>query len=151
MTIKKLAEELKVSPQAVYQRLKNNKVDVRKLVDYKTRELTADGEYAIRKLFSKEDGEQKPTKQSIIEEFTKQIESLKDELAAKDEKLKAVETERDKLAVDKENITKALFQAQELHQKALDKFLPAAGQTAATEQPRKLTWKERFTGRTGSK
>ena len=61
MTIKQMAEELKISPQAIYQRLKKSKVDVRKLVDYQTRELTADGEYTIRKLFSHDASEQKQT------------------------------------------------------------------------------------------
>lgn len=146
MTIKKLAEELKVSPQAIYQRLKANNVDVRKLTDSKTRELTADGEYSIRKLFSREDGEQKPTKQSIIEEYVKQIETLKADNAVLTEKLKASEEKASQLQVDKDNLTKALIQAQDLHRTALERMLPAAGQTspAASE---KLTWKERLTGR----
>lgn len=146
MTIKKLAEELKVSPQAIYQRLKANNVDVRKLTDSKTRELTADGEYSIRKLFSREDGEQKPTKQSIIEEYVKQIETLKAENAVLNEKLKAAEEKASQLQIDKDNLTKALIQAQDLHQKALERMLPAAGQTVQTASE-KLTWKERLTGR----
>ena len=71
MTIKKLSEELGVSPQAIYQKLKKSKVDVRKLVDYQTRELSADGEYTIRKLFSHDASEPKQTKQSIIDEYVK--------------------------------------------------------------------------------
>ena len=145
MTIKQLAEELKVSPQAIYQRLKKSKVDVRKLTDAETRELSADGEYAIRKLFSHDASEQKLTKQSIIEEYVKQIDSLKLENASLTEKLKAAEDRASQLQVDKDNLTKALIQAQDLHQKALERMLPAAGQTVQASE--KLTWKERLTGR----
>ena len=144
MTIKKLSEELGVSPQAIYQKLKKSKVDVRKLVDYQTRELSADGEYTIRKLFSHDASEPKQTKQSIIDEYVKQVEGLNLELATVKEQLKAAEEKCSQLAVDKDNLTKALLQAQDLHQKALERMLPAAGETVKRE---KLTWKERFTGK----
>ena len=144
MTIKKLAEELGVSPQAIYQRLKKSKVDVRKLTDAETRELSADGEYTIRKLFSHDGSEEKQTKQSIIEEYVKQVEALNLELASVKEQLKAEQEKSSKLQVDKDNLTKALLQAQELHQKALERMLPAAGETVKRDR---LTWKERFTGK----
>ena len=54
MTIKQKAEELGVSPQAVYQRLKRNNVDVSSLTDKETKELTGEGEIIISKLFSSE-------------------------------------------------------------------------------------------------
>lgn len=144
MTVKQIAEELKVSPQAVYQRLKKSGVDVRKLVDSQTKELTTDGEYSIRKLFT-DASEPKQTKQSIIEEYVKQLDALKLENASLTEKLKAAEEKASQLQVDKDNLTKALLQAQDLHQRALERMLPAAGQTV--QAPEKLTWKERLTGR----
>ena len=61
------------------------------------------------------------------------------------EKLKAAEDRASQLQVDKDNLTKALIQAQDLHQKALERMLPAAGQTVQASE--KLTWKERLTGR----
>lgn len=145
MTIKQMAEELKISPQAIYQRLKKSKVDVRKLVDYQTRELTADGEYTIRKLFSHDASEQKQTKQSIMEGFEKKVDDLNQELTAVKEQLKAAEDKISQLQIDKDNLTKALLQAQDLHQKALERMLPAAGGTVSGSD--RLTWKERLTGR----
>ena len=145
MTIKQMAEELKISPQSIYHRLKKSKVDVRKLVDYQTRELTADGEYTIRKLFSHDTSEPKQTKQSIMDEYAKKVEGLNLELTSVKEQLKAAEEKISQLQIDKDNLTKALLQAQELHQKALDTMLPAAGKTVSGSD--RLTWKERLTGR----
>ena len=145
MTIKKLSEELGVSPQAIYQKLKKSKVDVRKLVDYQTRELTNDGEYTIRKLFSHDASEPKQTKQSIMEEYEKKVEGLNLELTSVKEQLKAAEDKISQLQIDKDNLTKALLQAQDLHQKALERMLPAAGETVSGSD--RLTWKERLTGR----
>jgi predicted DNA-binding protein YlxM (UPF0122 family) len=51
MTIKQMADKLGVSPQAIYQKLKKNGVEVYKLTDKKTKELTAEAEVIINKLF----------------------------------------------------------------------------------------------------
>ena len=143
MTIKDLAEELKISPQAVYQRLKRNNVDVKKLTDIKTKELTADGEYAIRQLFSQDAVDFKPTKQALVEEYSKQVETLNIDKAKLEERVKALEAEVSSLQTDKDNLTKALLQAQELHQKTVERLLPAG----KDPDPVKLSWRERLTGR----
>ena len=143
MTIKQMAVKLGVSPQAIYQKLKKNGVEVYKLTDKKTKELTAEAEVIIDKLFSGDPAEIKPNKQSVIDGLQEQVQSLRTENAVLVERVKALEAENSTLKADKESITKALETAQALHQQTLA-FLPAAGQTV---QGDKLTWKERLTGR----
>ena len=143
MTIKQMAEKLEVSPQAVYQRLKKNHIAVNTITDSKTKELTADGELVLEKLFQLEEPI-KPTKQDMVEELKKQLIAVREENAGLIEKLKALESEVDQLKIDKENLTKALDKAQDLHQQTINRLLPAAGQTVQTDR---LTWRERITGR----
>lgn len=144
MTIKQKAESLGVSPQAVYQRLKKNGITVYKLTDQKTKELTADGELVIDKLFSQPAEEIKPTKQAVVESLEQQLTTLRAELAALNERAVNQEEEIRQLKEDKENLTKALDKAQDLHQQTLNRLLPAAGQTVQNDR---LTWRERITGR----
>lgn len=146
MTIKQMANKLEVSPQAIYQKLKKNGVEVYKLTDKKTKELTAEAEVIITKLFSEDPGEIKPSKQKVLEGLQEQIQQLRTENAVLVEKVKFLEDKVSTLSTDKENLTKALETAQTLHQKTLA-FLPAAGETS----PERLTWKERFTGRRAAK
>ena len=145
MTVKQMAEKLGVSPQAIYQRLKKNGVTVGKLIDQKNKELTPDGELVIEKLFSQPDEAFKPTKQGVIEELNKQLSTVREENATLVERLKALEAEVEQLKADKDNLTKALDKAQDLHQQTLTRLLPAAGQTV--QQNTRLTWRERLTGR----
>lgn len=144
MTIRQKAEELGVSPQAVYQRLKKNGITVYKLTDPKTKELTADGELVISKLFSQPDDEIKPTKQAVVDELNQQISKLREDNAGLIEKVAAQAEEIRQLKEDKESLTKALDKAQDLHQQTLNRLLPAAGQTVQNDR---LTWRERITGR----
>ena len=144
MTIRQKAEELGVSPQAVYQRLKKNGITVYKLTDPKTKELTADGELVISKLFSQPDDEIKPTKQAMVDELNQQISKLREDNAGLIEKVAALAEENRQLKEDKESLTKALDKAQDLHQQTLNRLLPAAGQTSSGDR---LTWRERLTGR----
>ena len=143
MTIKQMAEELKVSPQAIYQRLKKHHIDVQKLIDGKTKELTADGEYSIRKLFTKAEGEFKPTKQGMVEEFTKQLDDLRKENAELKDQLKRAEDRIKELERDRDVYSSALEKAQSLQEQMLNRFLPGPGQTS----PDRLSWRERITGK----
>lgn len=147
MTIKELAKELGVSPQAVYQRLKKKDVDVRKLVDFDTRELTTDGEYAIRKMFDRPGDDNKPTKQTMIEEYNKQIEELRSLNQDLQDKLRDCEARIRSLEKDKEFYQSTCEKAQSLQEQMLNRLLPGK----AEQLPEKLTWKERFTGRVNRK
>jgi predicted nuclease with TOPRIM domain len=147
MTIKQMADKLGVTPQAIYQKLKKNGVEVYKLTDKKTKELTAEAEVIISKLFAEDQSEIKPSKQKVVESLQEQIQQLRTDNAVLVERVKSLEAEVSTLSTDKDLLTKALEKAQDLHQKTLDRFLPAAGETSPAA-PRKLTWKERFTGKT---
>ncbi len=148
MTIKQMAEKLGVSPQAVYQKLKKNKIEVYKLTDKATKELTAEGELVISKLFSEDQPEIKPTKQKVVDSLNDQIQELRKENAVLVERVERLQQENEKLKVDKDDLFKALEKAQDLHQQTLNRFLPAAGQSSASAtDAEKLTWKERLTGR----
>lgn len=142
MTIKQMADKLGVSPQAIYQKLKKNGVEVYKLTDKKTKELTGEAEVIINKLFSADPAEIKPSKQTVIESLQEQVQALRTENAVLVERVKHLEEKVSTLSTDKDTLQKALDKAQDLHQQSLA-FLPAAGQTS----PERLTWKERFTGR----
>lgn len=142
MTIKQMADKLGVSPQAIYQKLKKNGVEVYKLTDKKTKELTGEAEVIITKLFSGDPAEIKPSKQTVIDSLQEQVQALRTENAVLVERVKHLEEKVSTLSTDKDTLQKALDKAQDLHQQSLA-FLPAAGQTS----PERLTWKERFTGR----
>jgi chromosome segregation ATPase len=142
MTIKQMATKLGVSPQAIYQKLKKNGVEVYKLTDKKTKELTGEAEVIITKLFSGDPAEIKPSKQTVIDSLQEQVQALRTENAVLVERVKHLEEKVSTLSTDKDTLQKALDKAQDLHQQSLA-FLPAAGQTS----PERLTWKERFTGR----
>ena len=143
MTIKQMADKLGVSPQAIYQKLKKNGVEVYKLTDKKTKELTGEGEVIITKLFSADPAEIKPSKQSVIDGLQEQVQSLRTENAVLVERVKSLEEQVSTLTTDKDNLQKALDKAQDLHQRTLA-ALPAPGQTVQRDR---LTWKERFTGK----
>jgi len=143
MTIKQMADKLGVSPQAIYQKLKKNGVEVYKLTDKKTKELTGEGEVIITKLFSADPAEIKPSKQSVIEGLQEQVQTLRTENAVLVERVKSLEEQVSTLTTDKDNLQKALDKAQDLHQRTLA-ALPAPGQTVQRDR---LTWKERFTGK----
>ena len=143
MTIKQMATKLGVSPQAIYQKLKKNNIEVYSLTDKKTKDLTGEGEVIITKLFSSDPAEIKPSKQTVIDGLQEQLQTLRTENAVLVERVKALEEQVSTLTTDKETLYKALDNAQQLHQKSLA-FLPAAGETAKRDR---LTWKERFTGK----
>ena len=114
MTIKELSTRLKVSPQAIYKRVKAAGVALDGLKDKQTGELTQEGEALIRGLF----------------EPLNQVENKDKELIAQ---LKAkVET----LEQEVEYLRKALDQAQQLQAMALQRLaLPA---------PRRGWWSKLF-------
>lgn len=143
MTIKQMAVQLDVSPQAIYQKLKKNNIEVYSLTDKKTKDLTGEGEVIINKLFSADPAEIKPSKQSVIDGLQEQVQSLRTENAVLIERVKALEEQVSTLKADKESLTAALEKAQDLHQRTLA-ALPATGQTVGSDR---LTWRERLTGR----
>ena len=73
MTIKQMATKLGVSPQAIYQKLKKNNIEVYSLTDKKTKDLTGEGEVIITKLFSSDPAEIKPSKQTVIDGLQEQL------------------------------------------------------------------------------
>ena len=150
MTIKQLAKELKVSPQAIYQRLQTRKIDVKGLTNPVTKELTSDGEYVIRQMYSQEinqgSGQALSEKQSSQDKDTKELEELRKQVAILIEKNSSLEKRIDELKEEKEAFREAMQTSQRLQEQLMNRFLPAAGETSSTE-PEKLTWRERITGR----
>ena len=138
MTIKQMAAELKVSPQAVYQKLRNNEIDVKTLTTGKNRDLTSEGEYIVRQLFS-EDTPQ-PVKKDQQAEIEKEVVELRKQVAELLEKNKELKESNESLREDKEYFKKALDKAQD-NLSEFKALLP--GPT----QPRRLTWRERFSGK----
>ena len=104
MTVKQLSTELKISPQAVYKRLKAAGVALDGLKSKETGDLTAEGEETIRALFFN----QVDNPQAVeVEKLRVEVERLKSEV---------------------EYLRKALDQAQQLQAMALQRpALPPAG------------------------
>lgn len=149
MTIKQMAAKHNVSPQAVYQRLKKQGVNVNTLMDKETQELSPEGEMILDKLFDKKSAPLKSNSTAYAEEQKKQISALNFEISTLKEKISALEKENAALKDERDFLRKALEKAQDNQADTL-KLLPGAGKTSAGDQ-RKLSWRERISGRLGSK
>ena len=146
MTIKQMAAKHNVSPQAIYQRLKKQGVNVNSLMDKETQELTPEGEMILDQLFDKKTAPLKANSTAYAEEQKKQITALNIEISTLKEKISALEKENTALKEERDFLRKALEKAQDNQADTL-KLLPGAGQTTAGDQQRKLTWRERISGR----
>lgn len=144
MTIKQYAKTVGISPQAVYQRLKTNKVKIESLTEKGTGEITGEGMAILDKLFDPKNRQIKPVKDERIEALEKQILDLRADLASKIERVKSLEEQAETLKEDKEYFKQALDKAQN-NLSEIKALLPGPGEKPSTG--RKLTWKERFSGR----
>lgn len=143
MTIKQYAEKLGISPQAVYQRLKKNKIRIESLTEKGSGEISGEGMIVLDKLFSPESMQKKPPKDELIEALEKQISDLRTENSTKDEKIKGLEAETRRCNEEIAFLRKALEKEQENYSNAMQRLLPAGPKSEST----RLTWRERFTGR----
>lgn len=149
MTIKQYAAKIRISPQAVYQRLKKNKVRIESLTEKGTGEITGEGMIILDKLFDPENRQIKPIKDERIEALEDQIAQLRAQVSSKDERVKSLEAEAAALREDKEYFKQALDKAQNNLSsiKALLAGPDDKGQASPPSADRKLTWRERFSGR----
>lgn len=144
MTIKQYAQEAGVSPQAVYQRLKKNKIKVESLTEKGSGELSGEGLVILNKLFDPENRQTKPAKDEKIEALEQRITDLLAQLSSKDERIKGLEEQNETLKEDKAYFKQALEKEQS-NLSEIKALLPGAQASPAGD--RKLTWKERFTGK----
>lgn len=144
MTIKQYAEQLGISPQAVYQRLKKNNVKIESLTEKGTGELTGEGTIILNKLFDPENRQTKPAKDERIEALEQQIAELRAELSSKTERVKSLEEQAASLKEDKDYFKQALDKAQN-NLSEIKALLPGPDEKPGTG--RKLTWRERISGR----
>ena len=93
MTIKQYAEQKKISPQAVYQRLKKNKLKVDTITERETGEITGEGMVILDKLFTAENRQNKPAKDELIEALNNQITNLRQDNARLVERIENLEKE----------------------------------------------------------
>lgn len=145
MTIKQMAKKQNVSPQAIYQRLKRQGVNVNSLIDKETQELTPEGEMVLNDMFNKKNAPIKPNSTAFADEQKKRITELNIEVANLKEKVSSLETQLRKTEEDRDYLRLQLDKAQDNLNENI-KRLPAAGETV-TEAARRLSWRERFTGR----
>ena len=145
MTIKQIAKELKVSPQAIYQRLQSRKIDVKTLTHPVTKELTSEGEFVIRAMYDQ--GNNQGTKQGFTEkqDNSKELEELRKQAAELIENNSILKKRVEELEEDKEYFKRALEKSQDNFSE-IKNLLPGAGETGGGTE-RKLTWRERFTGK----
>jgi chromosome segregation ATPase len=151
MTIKEYAAQHKISPQAVYQRVKKNKIKVETLTEKGTGELTAEGIIILDKLFDPENRQIKPAKDELIEALEKQISELRAEVASKTERVKSLEEQTASLKEDKEYFKQALEKEQQ-NIKEIKALLPSPTPAAekTSDAGRRLSMRERLSGRLGS-
>lgn len=146
MTIKEYAKQQGISPQAVYQRLKKNKVKIEQLTEKGTGEITGEGIVILNKLFDPENRQTKPAKDEIIDGLQEQLNALKAEKAALLESIEQNQRRLEELQKDKEYYMKALEKEQNNYEQII-KLLPAATNQTSSGKPERLTWRERITGR----
>ena len=147
MTIKEFAKEQGISTQAVYQRLKKNKIHVEAVTEKGTGEITGEGQTILERLFDPENRQTKLIKDEQIEAMGEKIADLRAELARKDELIANLKREAEKLEEDKAYFKQALDKAQN-NLTEIKALLPGPGsQTATGGDPERLTWRERITGR----
>lgn len=144
MTIKEAATMYGISPQAVYQRLKKEKINLDKLKDKETQELTPDGEAVFAKLFTKREGQKQESFKSIIDTQKQLIESLQKQLGELTERFTKLQAENEELKADKVNWSRALETAQRLHEQTIQRLLPAGEEE---KKGKHLTLKQRLTGK----
>lgn len=149
MTIKQLAKELKVSPQAVYQRLQSRKIDVKTLTHPVTKELTSDGEYVIRQMYSQENNQGSSQalteKQSTQDKDAKELEELRKQVAVLIEKNSSLEKRIEELKEEREAFREGMQTSQRLQEQLMNRFLPA-GETSNGGSERRSFW-QRLTGK----
>ena len=150
MTIKQLAKELNVSPQAIYQRLQARKIDVKTLTHPVTKELTSDGEFVIRSMYE-QDSKQPLTEKQSRQDDKKELEELRKQVASLIEKNTSLEKRVGEVVGEREAFREAMQTAQRMQEQMLNRFLPAPQpeeeKPAAAAGGRKLSWRERFIGR----
>ena len=144
MTIKEYAGQQGISPQAVYQRLKKNKVKVESLTDKGTGEITGEGMVILNKLFDPVKRQIKPIKDERIEAMAEQLAELRAAVASKDERIKSLEKEAESLREDKEYFKQALDKAQN-NLSEIKALLPGAS-NSNTGSSRRSFW-QRLTGK----
>ena len=152
MTIKEFAQEQGLSTQAVYQRLKKNKIRVEAVTEKGSGEITSDGKVILDKLFDPENRQTKPPKDDLIEALEAQVEELRIAVSRKEERIKSLEEEAGELKKDKEYFKQALDTAQN-NLAAVKILLSDPEQQKEKQQPaspRKLTWRERISGKIDS-
>jgi len=150
MTIKEYAAQHKVSPQAVYQRLKKNKIRVETLTENGSGEITGEGMVVLDKLFDPENRATKPLKDEKIEALEAQIADYKELKAKLEAQLEYLTKRAEELEKDKESWAQACLKQLDINN-SLMKALPAPQEESKQgggSKPRRLTWRERFTGRT---
>ena len=154
MTIKQLAKELKVSPQAIYQRLQARKIDVKTLTHPVTKELTSDGEFVIRSMYE-QDSKQPLTEKQSRQDDKKELEELRKQVASLIEKNTSLEKRVEEVVGEREAFREAMQTAQRMQEQMLNRFLPAPQpeeeKPAAAAGSRKLSWRERISGRIDQK
>ena len=146
MTIKEFAKEQGISTQAVYQRLQKNKIRVETVTEKGTGEITGEGQAILDRLFDPENRQTKLPKDEQIEAMTEQLTALRAEVARKDELIASLQRETEKLEEDKTYFKQALERAQN-NLSDIKALMPGASQPGGGSQPRRLTWRERFSGK----
>ena len=144
MTIKQYAVDHKVSPQAVYQRLKKNKIRVETLTENGSGELTGEGIVVLDKLFSPENKAIKPLKDEKIDALEAQIAAIKAEKESLQTRVDLLTQRVEELKQDKDNYFQALLKSQD----ALADQIKRLGEgNPSGRSHERLTWRERITGR----
>ena len=151
MTIKQIAKELNVSPQAVYQRLQARKIDVKTLTHPVTKELTSDGEFVIRSMYE-QDKKQSLTEKQSRQDDQKELEELRKQVSSLIEKNTSLERRIDELIDQRDSYKDAMQTSQRMQEQMLNRFLPepkpAEEKPPIIEESRRLSWRERFSGKT---
>ena len=125
MTIKEVAQQYSITPQAVYKRLRENSISVKSITDPNTKHLTADGEGVIKQLFDGE-GQNKPlmihVEKASWEALNAEINQLKEKLSDMEKDLQAKEKRIDELESDRTFLREQITAAQTEREKLINRI-----------------------------
>lgn len=153
MTIKEFSKKMGITPQAVYQKMKNSSIDLNSIKDAKTGELTDEGLEILNNLFSKGGASEGKENAALIDKIT----ALKNELNAERVKSEFLNKRIEELEADRDRWYKEAMEQRELVKEAHKSIAVQAQAVGASNvkllmesgkvNPRKLTLRERITGR----
>lgn len=127
MTIKEAADRYGVSRQAIYQRLKRQGIQIDRLRDTETGELTAEGVAILSNMFTEAEAAPDRTadkEREQIDALTAEVKALQDQASSLTAQVATLTAQVAAITDERDFLRRALDQAQQLHAMTLQALPP---------------------------